>query len=623
MFLDKQTKKRLEFNLRNQSKPKTLQQLVWYIDKDRLKVLGEYNKREIAHICSVEAKKLLKTNLECVSGNYSWKQPQDASEIPQPSERPKPEEAKNIKDNNSKIKEDSSNKENFFDDDDGDDGFGKPETRPKPVTEPPIDSRHDDKPKTQDAIQSKGDDDEFGFDEFDDEGKDGKKDSQAKNSGFGLDNLEESHRHETPTLKVITDHQPQVTDNDAPKNVDDSKTDDKAGDMKPEGDMGHQAEHDKSTDSIKSSSSVISRRSLVFDGSNYTISAYKNIGDKTVMLKLAKKGEKDVIDEWPIDHPEAEDEEQLINLGRSDLRACQLEANEEGGVQMVILEDEKNQTGDPKDANKDDNLIQGDQDPHQEAKPANDLQSLGVEFGSLNIGDFAKIFDQLIQPLHLPLFTQAIDENVTLNVYIEEQSKYGLSLLKKNEPDKEASLLDFYITDIDKQDDLTDEDYKQILSNYRVKQTDVGLKIEPIQEDTRPDQETDHHDDKSPRFDTQGDNQDADYNIEVDDGEEEGEEEEDMLGLGDNKPKFEVIVVRSKDEDDIVEVYSMNKKKNKEVDKRKLKCEFEQNAPPGAHERLLKRIGMRWQADKNTGRLIEIEIKEDLEDDDHEGGKPE
>lgn len=117
VLLDKATKNRLQFNLRNQSKPRELQQLCWYINKDRLKVLGENNKREIAHLCSVEAKKLLKDNLACVEGCYSWKVSQDPKEIPQPVEIKKPDIVQpNITTKNSSNPVDEK-KDIFFDED--------------------------------------------------------------------------------------------------------------------------------------------------------------------------------------------------------------------------------------------------------------------------------------------------------------------------------------------------------------------------------------------------------------------------------------------------------------------------------------------------------------------------
>jgi hypothetical protein len=382
--------------------------------------------------------------------------------------------------------------------------------------------------------------------------------------------------------------------------------------------------HNMSVDSVKSTASVITRRSLVFESCNYTITACKDMAAKEVILKLVKKGEKELLDSWPISHPEAVDEEQLTNMGRADLRACILQKNQTGDIQMGILEEEEKSIQGPKDGDVTANLIPQEAKVTPQETP-DDNQEFGMQsdafaFGNIDLENIAKIFEDLIQPLNVPLYTKQVDDQLALNVYIDEHSKYGLCLVKKSEGDQEGSVIDFYVTNLNKQEGLTEEQYKTLVNNYRVKQTDEGYKIDPLLEESDLDHILSHRKNEMPKNEDDMNEDDQGYNIEVEDEEDGEEEEEDFLGLGDKKPKFEVVVVRSKDEDDIVEVYSINVKKNKEIDKRKLKCVFEKNAPPGANDRLLKRIGRRWQADKKTGKLNEIEVKDDIEEDEEMNG---
>lgn len=562
MILDRATKRKLQFNLRNQAKPKELQQLDWITDD--MKHLKDTSKAEIELLGARIAKKLLKSNLQCIKGVYSWSEEQDLAianphietQIDQNTIK-KTEEKPKIPDKIEKKPHIAETKDNFFDDDGFDEvseAGGKQGIRSEASPERQQPHKEPQKLPLSASKEEKGNDffdDEDGFDEI-----------QEQNNS-------KEHKGE---LNPIPEESQKVHDNHIEL--------DKQNDII----VQEEQKQNESILSDKSTSSVVSRRSTIFESKAYHISAYKNMDEKKVLLKLFVKGEKIPIDELKIEDPDVEDEDKLAQKARTELRECKLIKNQEGDVLIELREDPENI---PKDS-----------------------IGLDLNFNASSLADKIGIYASYVKERPTPIYKQLLKDDYWW--YISEYDEYEcykVSVVKVHEADNSEEYKDWNFTGIKLEEGMTKERYKDILSKF-----DFNWEIMKIFELGSPDlegsgaeQATEEDEEIEPPLVLE---------TKKDLDEEAGEEEEeDPFGVADKGPKYEVVVERSREEDNIVDVISVNLKSREETDRRKLKCVFSEDAKPGENDKKIDYIKKSWEAHPKSGKLFQKELPEDVDED--------
>lgn len=562
-MLDRATKRTLQFNLRNQTKPKDLQQLVWYTDE--LKHLKSSSKAEIEFLGSKVAKKLLKENLQCVKGAYSWREKQTLAIVNPPVEvtaQAKVQEQPAVQ--NKKVVQADTKPEpepvekGFYDDDDFDE---LPETVSKPIEADKKSPAIMEKPA--DIVQAdagdKVDKEEKGFFDDEEEINDAKVERAAGNSKGRL-------------------------------KAEGGQPEDETGKQDAEIIAGEKAveKEDKLNESVlsnKSASSVVSRRSAIFESDAYTISAYKKFDEKKVTLKLFKKGEKTPIDEFDIDKPEAEDEDQLAQLARTDLKECKLEKTEDGAVILTF--------------------------PEEQEPPATTEPQM---FSPKHIAENVGVYASYVKERPPPLYKEKIKDDYWW--YLSESHEYGcykVSLVVVDKEKETEEYKDWNFPAIPIQENMTDEQFKEILARF-----DINWEIHKIVELST-------HQVSVADYDHEEGLEEAPEEIEAGlEGAEmnDGEEEDDEFGMANAGPKYEIVVERSREEDNVVEVISVHLKSKEEIDRKKLKCVLNEDARPGENDKKLEYIKNSWEASPKTGKLVQKPPpKEEENYDDDEGSE--
>lgn len=562
MILDRATKRKLQFNLRNQAKPKELQQLDWITDD--MKHLKDTSKAEIELLGARIAKKLLKSNLQCIKGVYSWSEKQDLAIVNPPIENQidqnsvkKTEEKPKILDKIEEKPDIAETKDNFFDDD----GFeevseagGKQGNRSEASPEKQQPQEEPQKlplPAFKEENDNDFFDDEDGFDEIQEQN-----DSKEQKGEFN----------------PIPEKPEKVQNNHVEL------------DKKNEIIMEEEQKQNESVLSNKSTSSVVSRRSTIFESKAYHISAYKNMDEKKVLLKLFVKGEKIPIDEFEIEDPDVEDEDKLAQKARTQLRDCKLIKNEQGDVLIELREEPEN-------------IPEG-------------IIGLDKNFNTSSLADKIGVYASYVKERPPPIYKQLLKDNYWWYVSeYDEYECYKVSVVQVHEADNSEEYKDWNFTGIKLEEGMTEEKYKDILSKF-----DFNWEIMKIFELG------------SPELEGLGAEQPTEEDEEIEpplvletkkdlDEEAGEEEEEDPFGVADKGPKYEVVVQRSREEDNIVDVISVHLKSREETDRRKLKCVFSEDAKPGENDKKIDYIKRSWEAHPKSGKLFQKEVPEDLDED--------
>ena len=614
MLLDKATKSKLQFNLRCQAKPKDLQQLDWYTT-DFQNSKGE---NEIRFLATKVANRQIASNLLCNKGVFSWKIPPTVPKVEEKKPvEPKKEEVK------PEVKPEAKKPEpteqvnpkdtNFFDEDDSVVAPPKPLEPKKDAKQEvePAKEPKDQKDKSKEVPEDSAKEDFFDdFEEVDDQPKTEaakavsnkvpvpkrkltlteiaivvskiairfrrkflkkwkKPHSLIIYKEFFTDEDTKIKIFYTATLKGADEVLAEATDvtNNKPFKPLLLKKSDFKHDMigfDVEGralflgtdeEEAHE-EMNKSAISNKSVSSVVSRRSCIFQEKPYTISAHKYSDTHKVKLRVVSKGGTEVANEIEIEHKDAEDDEQLTKLAREDLKMCALESDGAKGVKIL--------------------------------RPLQLSQIINFE----DPNQLLNIFASFIKARPQPVYTEHIKDDYYWYLTPEDGDKLRISLVKR--PELEPDYLDFYCTNEDSNIVRTDAEYKTIVERFYVNWA----------------QESPHIEEKSTAENHEG---------EEEFGAEEQEEEDDF-GFGDNKPKYEVVVERTREDQNIVEVTSVRIKDKNDVDRVKLKCVFNEHGEIGENEKNIEYIKRAWEADQKTGMLQEKNNnKSGLEDEDGEG----
>jgi hypothetical protein len=607
VLLDKATKSKLQFNLRCQANPKELQQLDW-ITPEFQHCKGE---NELRFVATKVVNKLIDTNLECLKGRFIWKIPQtvkkEASITTEPSKKDEKIVEKKIEEIKKEVDKELSKEKNFFDDEEFEDPI---DLKKKPVV-PSGANNQSSEEKTFSAKeniqnQSLGDQKHDSFGDFGNYDESSKRDRKSKvpvasrqlspiekvlmltkimirlrkkilkkwKKPSPLIHFTEFFTPEDSNLKIFWNatlrgedellvEATDITNNKPFKPIIVKKAEFKSENVGFDIDsralsweIGEEAaheDHNKSVLSNKSSSSIVSRRCCIFEEKSYTISAHKYVDSNKVILRVMPTGSKEVKDEIEIKHPDAEDEEQLVKLARDDLKICSLEGDTTKGVKII-----------------------------------NPLRLDGVDFSDPN--QLVNIFASFIKNRPQPVYREHIKEDYYWFLIPEDENKLKIHLVKNSDM-LEADFVDFNCTNEDANQVRTEEEYKQVVDRYWVNWSA-----------------------ESPHIEEKSVMRKGSHHIEeAGDALEEGEEEDDDFQFGSNKPKYEIVVQRTTDDRNIIEVISVKIKDQEEADKVELKCLYKEDGEIGENERNLDHIKKAWEADPKSGKLREK--KTDVEED--------
>lgn len=315
-----------------------------------------------------------------------------------------------------------------------------------------------------------------------------------------------------------------------------------------------QEEHNKSVLTNQSASSIVSRRSCIFEDKTYTISAHKYPESNKVKLRLLPTGGKEVKDEVEIDHADAEDEEQLTKMARQDLKSYMLSADRDKGVKLI---------------------------------PQLRLDALGFS----NPEHIIQMFASFIKSRPQPVYVQKLNDEYSWYLIPEDDNKLRIHLVNVSNA-SQAEFIDFYCTNEDAAQRRTDEEYATIVDRFFVNW----------------DAEHPHIEEKT--GDANGSEMAEEEEV------AEGEEEEDDLDFGKKKPKYTILVERTATDRNVVEVTSVRISDQEEVDKVQLKCNYVEDGDIDTNQRNIDFIKKAWTADQNTGKLVEKNNRDNDEADD-------
>ena len=308
--------------------------------------------------------------------------------------------------------------------------------------------------------------------------------------------------------------------------------------------------------STVSNSSLVSRKIVILEDTDYTLSAHKYPVEKKIVLRLLKRGVSEPVDQSEINLPEETQEEDIRAMASIQLKGAKVDYDQNKNPK-IILEDKQ------------------------------DMDSLLLEDGGI-IDKISEAVQVIILPKGKVLYTKHVDEVYMWRI-IPEEDKLTLFLDKKEEG--KTNWVDFVGLDIPVGQKKTNEEWEEILKNYEVTPEglihDLSPENEEIQEEETPRigaEEEDHG------FGDQGDDEEKVDNFFAD--------------MVDEKSKYEIIAERLTGEQrDKVEVVLILSKDKSMVDLVEITIPYDEDAEPGQNEENVKLEPFNWTFDEKTLKL--------------------